>query len=85
MKQKILIYQRKQMINIMRNKNYKVGDKVEYYYFAKGGYHYGHGFVKKVIKNFFNTKYVIQLYKETDIHVCRTSQIISKVKSQKQD
>lgn len=69
----------------MKNENYKVGDKVEYYYFAKGGYHYGHGFVKKVIKNFFSTKYVIQLYRETDVHVCGTNQIITKVKPKTED
>ena len=85
MKQKILIYQRKQMTNIMRNKNYKVGDKVEYYYFAKGGYHYGHGFVKKVIKNLFSAKYVIQLYRETDVHACDANQIITKVKPKTED
>lgn len=58
---------------------YKVGDKVEYYYHTKQGFRYGHGFIKVINKNIFKTRYVIQLYKENDIHICEPRQIISRI------
>lgn len=58
---------------------YKVGEKVEYYYRTKQGFRYGHGFIKMIQKKLFGARYVIQLYKENDIHICEPKQIISKI------